>query len=163
MHLDPSHAALLITDPQDDLGPHDTAWGVAGRGVERATSAPNIERLLEAARRVGMVVAVAPHYCEPSGRRWGFGSILPECRPYLLGSRTIIAAPHGLTRREDHGLVAELRGYGIAQIVLVGTWANLCVEGYLRGLLARGFEVAVVGNATAAAIADALRGAPAAA
>ena len=46
--------------------------------------------------------------------------------------------------------------YGVAQVVLVGTWANLCVEWYLRGLLARGFDVAVVGNATAAAIASAL-------
>jgi nicotinamidase-related amidase len=44
----------------------------------------------------------------------------------------------------------------VGQIILVGTWANFCVEAYLRMLLERGFEVAVVGNATAAPIVDAL-------
>ena len=156
MVLEPSRAALLLTDPQNDLGPRNATGGVIGRGVERGTTLANIERLLDAARHANMVVAVAPHYCEPNVQRWGFGTILPECRPYLLGGRTIIATPHRASRADDHVLVTEFRRYGVAQVVLVGTWANLCVESYLRGLLARGFEVAVVGNATAAAIATAL-------
>ena len=154
--LDPLHAALLITDPQTDLGPGDSSRGVLGRGVERGTTASNIERLLGAARHANMVVVVAPHYCDPNDQRWGFGGVLPECRPYLLSDPTIIAAPHRTWHSDDQVLVTQLRRYRVGQIILVGTWANFCVEAYLRMLLERGFEVAVVGNTTAAPIVDAL-------
>jgi nicotinamidase-related amidase len=163
MLLDPARAALLITDPQSDLGPRHPPSGVIGRGVARGTTGANLERLLEAARRANMVIAAAPHYCDPDDLRWGFGSFLPECRPHFLGGRTIIAAPHRTTPADDHVLDAQLRCYGVRQVVLVGTWANVCREGYLRGLLARGFEVAVVGNDTAVGVAAALRAAPQAA
>jgi len=46
----------------------------------------------------------------------------------------------------------QLRKRGIDKVILAGMSANLCVESYLRDLLERGFEVAVVKDATAAAI-----------
>jgi nicotinamidase-related amidase len=153
--LDPMRAALLVTDPQSDLRPEGVTWGVADYGRERATGIPTIERLLEAARHASMVVAIAPHYTYPDDQRWGFGTILPECRPYLLGGRTIVAAPHRAWRSDMRPFVAQLRSFGVTQVVLVGVWATPCVESYLRALLEDGFEVAVVKDATAAAIASA--------
>ena len=44
-----------------------------------------------------------------------------------------------------------MRDYQIDQVILAGMSANLCVESHLRALLERGFEVAVVKDATAAA------------
>ena len=45
-----------------------------------------------------------------------------------------------------------MRKHRIDQVVLAGMSANLCVESHLRALLEGGFEVAVVRDATAAAI-----------
>jgi nicotinamidase-related amidase len=148
MTLDPPHAALLITDPQTDL---------RAASSERGTAVHDVERLLEGARHADMVVAIAPHFCYPSDQRWGFGALLPECRPYLLGGRTIVAAPHRAWRSDDEALIAQLRRFGVAQVVLVGLWANRCVDAYLRALLERGFEVAVVRDASAWSPDDALR------
>ena len=39
---------------------------------------------------------------------------------------------------------------GVSQIVLAGMAANLCVESHLGHLLEEGFEIVVVGDATAA-------------
>ena len=45
----------------------------------------------------------------------------------------------------------QLRKRGISRVILAGMSANLCVESHLRELLERGFKVAVVKDATAAA------------
>ena len=46
----------------------------------------------------------------------------------------------------------------IEKVILAGMSANLCVEAHMRELLERGFEVAVVKDATAAAITPELNG-----
>jgi nicotinamidase-related amidase len=46
----------------------------------------------------------------------------------------------------------QLRKREKSRVVLAGMSANLCVEAHLRELLEQGFEVAVVKDATAAAI-----------
>ena len=46
----------------------------------------------------------------------------------------------------------QLRKRGIDKIILAGMSANLCTESHMRELLEQGFEVAVVKDATAAAI-----------
>ena len=45
----------------------------------------------------------------------------------------------------------SLRAHRVQQVILAGMSANLCLESHLRALLDRGFEVAVVRDATAAA------------
>ena len=45
----------------------------------------------------------------------------------------------------------QLRKRGIDKVILAGMSANLCTESHMRALLERGFEVAVVTDATAAA------------
>ena len=46
----------------------------------------------------------------------------------------------------------QLRKNRVDQVILAGMSANLCVEAHLRELLEQGFEVAVVRDATAAAM-----------
>jgi nicotinamidase-related amidase len=45
-----------------------------------------------------------------------------------------------------------LRKHRIDQVILAGMSANLCTESHMRELLEQGFEVAVVKDATAAAM-----------
>jgi nicotinamidase-related amidase len=49
-------------------------------------------------------------------------------------------------------MVLQLRKRKIDKVILAGMSANLCVEAHMRELLEQGFEVAVVKDATAAAI-----------
>ncbi|MBI4573019.1 MAG: isochorismatase family protein, partial [candidate division NC10 bacterium] len=51
----------------------------------------------------------------------------------------------------NNDLLLQLRKRNIGKVVLAGMSANLCVEAHMRELLERGFEVAVVKDATAAA------------
>jgi nicotinamidase-related amidase len=180
--LDVPRAALVLTDPQVDfLSPRGATWGVVGQSVERNDTVHNIERLLRAARQARMVIAVSPHYYYPSGHRWGFGgpleqlmrrtstperqgplvaagagssgvAFMPQYTPYLLDRRTIIASPHRVYGPAPGDLAARLRRGRVDQVVLAGMSANLCVESHLRTLLEQGFEVAVVKDATAAAM-----------
>jgi nicotinamidase-related amidase len=179
--LDVPRTALVITDPQIDfLSPQGAAWGMVGRSVERNHTVENIERLLRAARQANMVVAISPHYYYPSDHRWGFGGpleklmdravpsdravpvalerfehsgaeVMPQYKPYLLDRKTIIASPHKGYGPGSDDLAWRLHDYQVAQVILAGMSANLCLESHLRALLERGFEVAVVKDATAAA------------
>jgi nicotinamidase-related amidase len=174
--LEVQRAALVITDPQVDfLSPQGTAWPLVAESVERNHTVENIERLLKAAKRAHMAVAVSPHYYYPSDHRWGFGGplealmervgvpplvddsahhradILPLFRPYFLDGRTLMASPHRACGPDRDDLATQLRRSGVDQIILAGMLANLCLESHLRVLLERGFAVAVVQDATAAA------------
>jgi nicotinamidase-related amidase len=64
----------------------------------------------------------------------------------------VIASPHKVYGPQQNDLVLQLRKKRVDQVILAGMSANLCVESHLRELLERGFEVAVVRDATAAAI-----------
>ena len=174
--LDIARAALVITDPQVDfLSPRGLAWRVVGKSVESNHTVDNIERLLKAARHADMVVAVSPHQWGPYGpleRLMGrLGPIdhpegltleassaprgadfMPQYTPYLLGGRTIIAAPHRMCGPGSDQLASQLHRYRVSHVVLGGMSANLCLESHLRALLEQGFEVVVVQDATAAAV-----------
>ena len=81
-----------------------------------------------------------------SGADW-----LEEYKPFINDGQTIVCSPHKIYGPESNDLVLQLRKRGIDQVILAGMSANLCVESHLRELLEQGFEVAVVGDATAAA------------
>ena len=53
---------------------------------------------------------------------------------------------------ESNDLALQLRKRGKSKVLLAGMSANLCVEAHLRELLEQGFEVAIVKDATAAAV-----------
>ena len=82
-----------------------------------------------------------------SGADW-----LQQYKPYIEDGKTIVASPHKVYGPETNDLVLQLRKRGISKIILAGMSANLCTEAHMRELLEQGFEVAVVSDATAAAI-----------
>jgi nicotinamidase-related amidase len=88
-----------------------------------------------------------------SGADW-----LSVYKPYIADGRTIVASPHKVYGPASNDLVLQLRKRGIDKVILAGMSANLCVESHLRELLEAGFEVAVVKDATAAAVVPGLDG-----
>jgi nicotinamidase-related amidase len=173
--LDVSRAALVITDPQVDfLSPRGLNWQVVGKSVEHHHTVENIERLLKAARRADMVVAISPHLrgrdgplerlmdrlapVDRPGRltltysaEYAGADLMPQYKPYLLRGRTIITTPHRMYGPGGDELAGQLHQHHVSHVVLAGMSANLCLESHMRALLERDFEVAVVQDATAAA------------
>jgi nicotinamidase-related amidase len=182
MKLDLARTALVVVDPQIDfLSPKGVAWGAVGASVQQHNTVDNLGRLFAAAKANGITVAVSPHHYYPTDKGWKFegaleklmhkigmfnrkspysmegfegsgADFMPQYKSHILDGKTIIASPHKVYGPEQNDLVLQLRKHRIDQVVLAGMSANLCVESHLRELLEQGFEVAVVRDATAAAI-----------
>ena len=182
MEIVTGRTALVITDPQNDfLSPDGVTWGVVGERVTANNTVKNIEKLFKAAKSSDMPVFVSPHYYYPTDYGWQFkgalevlmhnigmfdrkGALnlegfkgsgadwLEQYKPFIEDGKTIIVSPHKVYGPETNDLVLQLRKRGIDKIILAGMSANLCTESHMRELLEQGFEVAVVKDATAAAI-----------
>ena len=182
MKLDLKRTALVVTDPQVDfLSPKGVTWGVVGKSVEHHNTVQNIESLFIAAKEAELTVAVSPHYYYPTDHGWRFegaleklmhkigmfdrkgalnvdgfensgADFMPQYKKYINDGKTIVTSPHKLYGNESNDLVLQLRKQRIDQVILSGMSANLCTESHMRELLEQGFEVAVVKDATAAAM-----------
>ena len=182
MQVDLSNTALVVTDPQIDfLSPKGVTWKVVGKSVEEHGTVANIGKLMKAAKDVGMTVAISPHYYYPTDHGWKFSGpleklmhtigmfdrksplsvegfegsgadFMPEYKEFIEDGKTIIASPHKVYGPEANDLSLQLRKAGIDRIILAGMSANLCVQAHLHELLEQGYEVAVVRDATAAAM-----------
>ena len=182
MVFETSNTALVITDPQNDfLSPDGVTWGVVGESVKKNNTVANIDSLFKAAKENGYQVFVSPHYYYPHDHGWKFeGALealmhaigmfdrqgplstdqfegsgadwLERYKRYIEDGETVVTSPHKIYGPETNDLVLQLRKRGISRVVLAGMSANLCTESHLRELLEQGFEVAVVGDGTAAAI-----------
>ena len=182
MKLNRPRAALVVTDPQIDfLSPKGVTWGVVGKSVQHHGTVNNIGRLFAAAKKANMVVAISPHYYYPTDHGWKFSGpleklmhkigmfdrkgpltvegfvgsgadFMPQYKKYINDGKTIVASPHKVYGPQNNDLVLQLRKNHIDQVILAGMSANLCVEAHMRELLEQGFEVAVVRDATAAAM-----------
>ena len=176
--------ALLITDPQNDfLSPDGVTWGVVGESVKANNTVANIDALFKAAKANDMPVFVSPHYYYPTDHGWQFegalealmhtigmfdrkGALttegfegsgadwLEQYKKYINDGETVVSNPHKVYGPETNDLVLQLRKRGIDKVILGGMSANLCTESHMRELMEQGFEVAVVSDATAAAIVD---------
>ena len=102
------------------------------------------------AHSLGMFDRASPY--EVSGFDGSGADFMPEYKQYIHDGKTIITSPHKVYGPEANDLVLQLRKNHIDQVILAGMSANLCVESHLRELLEQGFEVAVVTDATAAAM-----------
>ncbi|AXI45243.1 isochorismatase [Sulfitobacter sp. SK012] len=182
MKLDLSRAALVVTDPQVDfLSPDGVTWGVVGASVTENNTVENIETLFKAAKAADITVAVSPHYYYPTDHGWKFEGALeklmhkigmfdrpgplnlegfdgsgadwmPQYKKYINDGKTIVTSPHKVYGNDTNDLSLQLRKQGVDQVILSGMSANLCTESHMRELIEQGFEVAVVKDATAAAI-----------
>jgi len=182
MVLDLSRTALVVTDPQIDfLHPEGVTWAVVGESVTRNGTVGNIERLFKAAKQMDITVAISPHYYYPTDHGWKFEGALeklmhkigmfdrkgpltldgfessgadwmPEYKQYIEDGKTIITSPHKMYGNDSNDLTLQLRKNRVDKVILAGMSANLCTESHMRELLENGFEVAVVKDATAAAM-----------
>lgn len=182
MKLDLSRAALVVTDPQVDfLHPDGVTWGVIGASVTEHNTVENIETLFKAAKAADITTAVSPHYYYPTDHGWKFEGALeklmhkigmfdrkgplnldgfegsgadwmPQYKQYIEDGKTIVTSPHKVYGNDTNDLSLQLRKQGVDQVILAGMSANLCTESHMRELLEDGFEVAVVRDATAAAM-----------
>ena len=182
MDFSKNDTAVVITDPQNDfLSPDGVTWGLVGESVEEHKTVAHIEQLFKAAHDKGYDVFISPHYYYPTDKGWKFGGTvenmmheinmfnrkgaltqdgfegsgadwLEQYKQYINNGNTIVASPHKVYGPESNDLGLQLRKRGKSKVILAGMSANLCVEAHLRELLELGFEVAVVSDATAAAI-----------
>lgn len=180
--IDPERTALVITDPQNDfLSPDGVSWGVVGKNVTENGTVENLEALFKAAKQSDLPVFVSPHYYYEHDHRWKFeGALetlmhqigmfdrknalkldgfnnsgadwLERYKPYINDGQTVVVSPHKVYGPESNDLVLQLRKRGIDKVILAGMSANLCTESHMRELVEQGFEVAVVSDATAAAV-----------
>jgi len=181
LELEKQKVAVVVTDPQNDfLSPQGVTWSVVGKNVTENNTVDNIGQLFVAAKQNDLPLFISPHYYYPQDHRWKFeGALerlmhdiemfdrpgplnleafedsgadwLEQYKPLINDGETIITSPHKVFGPETNDLALQLRKRGIDQVILAGMSANLCVESHLRELLEQGFEVAVVGDATAAA------------
>jgi nicotinamidase-related amidase len=182
MSIDRERTALVVTDPQNDfLSPNGVTWGVVGKSVTDNNTVENIDRLFKEAKQAELQVFISPHYYYPTDHGWKFEGALEvlmhnigmfdrrgpltveefknsgadwlnRYKKYIEDGKTVVTSPHKVYGPESNDLVLQLRKRGIDKIILAGMSANLCIEAHLRELLEQGFEVAVVKDATAAAI-----------
>ena len=182
MEITKGRTALVITDPQNDfLSPEGVTWGVVGKSVTENKTVEHIDALFAAAKANDIPVFVSPHYYYPTDHGWHFEGALERLmhtigmfdrrgalttegfegsgpdwleryKPYINDGKTVVTSPHKVYGPETNDLVLQLRKRGIDKVILGGMSANLCTESHMRELMEQGFEVAVVSDATAAAI-----------
>ncbi|TXN38449.1 cysteine hydrolase [Flagellimonas hymeniacidonis] len=174
--------AIVITDPQNDfLSPDGVTWGVVGESVTKNNTVENLETLFKLAKANGIQVFISPHYYFKHDHGWKFeGALeklmhninmfdraaplslegfegsgadwLEQYKKYIEQDFVTVVGPHKVFGPEQNDLSLQLRKQKIDKVILAGMSGNLCVESHLRELLEDGFEIAVVGDATASAI-----------
>ncbi len=175
------HTAIVITDPQNDfLSPDGVAWGAVGQSVQENNTIENLETLFKLAEEHNIPVFVSPHYYYEHDHVWKFeGTLeklmhnitmfdrgdqlnvkdfegsgadwLPRYKKYINKDRVVVTSPHKVFGSESNDLALQLRKQKIDKVILAGMSGNLCAESHMRELVENGFEVAVVGDATASA------------
>ena len=174
--------AIVITDPQNDfLSPKGVTWGVVGESVTKNNTVENLETLFKLAQANGIKVFISPHYYYKHDHQWQFEGALEalmhkinmfdrgdqlslegfegsgaDCleryKKYIDQDFVTVVGPHKVYGPEQNDLSLQMRKQKIDKVILAGMSGNLCVESHLRELLEDGFEVSVVGDATASAI-----------
>lgn len=182
MEFSAKDTAIVITDPQNDfLSPQGVTWGLVGESVQANGTVEHIKQLFSAAKERGYDVFISPHYYYPTDKGWQFGGTVEKMmheigmfdrkgalntegfegsgadwleayKPYIEDGKTVVVSPHKVYGPESNDLALQLRKRGKSKVILGGMSANMCVEAHMRELLEEGFEVAVVKDATAAAI-----------
>jgi nicotinamidase-related amidase len=174
--------AIIITDPQNDfLSPQGVTWGVVGESVTANNTVANLETLFQLADKNGIKVFISPHYYYAHDHSWKFEGALEKLmhtinmfyrgdqlstegfegsgadflepyKKYIEKDFVTVVGPHKIYGPEQNDLSLQLRKQKIDKVILAGMSGNLCVESHMRALIEDGFEVAVVGDATASAI-----------
>ena len=128
--LDRDRSVLLVIDVQERLAPHVLA---------HEALIVRIEALTEAARRFDIPAFLTEH-CPAQ-----IGPVVARLRHRFNAERIFEKTRFGAV---DHpAFEAMLRSTGRSQIVVAGIEAHVCVMQTTLGLIAKGFELFVVGDA----------------
>lgn len=187
--LDKGRTAVVVTDPQNEfLRPDGKLYPLLADNLKELGTIDNIEKLMQAAKKSGVALAVDPlvytaldggwanagalqrqlldmkalhrtALAEPKGFEGSGADFFDRYKPYIHDGRTIVVAPHKMYGPESNDLIYQLRSRGIDTVVLGGMVANLCVDSHMRALMENGFKVYVVKDAVAAPGQDAYKAA----
>lgn len=180
--IDNRTAIVITDPQNDFLSENGVAWGLVGPSVTQNGTIENIATLFELAAKHDMPVLISPHMVNDHDHQWEFaGAMLTFAKQvhlmkkgkstedgvalgthgadiytgyheYLKNDDVIVTSPHKVFGPESNDLILQLRKRKIDKVILAGMLSNLCTESHLRELVEQGFEVAVVKDATAAAI-----------
>jgi nicotinamidase-related amidase len=168
---DPNRTGLLLVDPFNDfLAPAGKLWPFVKEVAEAVNLLPNMQRIIDTARKAGIQILFVPHHhWKPgdyekwkhanhtqiaSGKRqlfargsWG-GDYHTDFQPR---EGDVIVMEHwaqsGFANTDlDH----QLKMHGIEKIILIGMLANTCIESTGRYGMELGYHVTLVKDATAA-------------
>ena len=169
--LDLKSTALLIIDPQNDfLSEGGAVWDLVGSEVKKYNVAKKLERLISAAKDVGMLVFYSPHYyTENEYQTWKHlnfvEKVMHERKMFNKGTwgadfttelqpdeNVIVLSPHkGLSNFATGDINTQLRQRDVKTLIVAGMSANLCVESHIRDAAENAFDVITVKDATAGA------------
>lgn len=169
--LDLKSTALLIIDPQNDfLSEGGAVWDLVGSEVKKYNVVQKLEKLISAAKDVGMLVFYSPHYYTENEYQtwkhrnfvekvmherkmftqgtWG-ADFLPQFQP---DENVIVLSPHkGLSNFVTGDIDTQLRQRDIKTLIVAGMSANLCVESHIRDAAEHAYDIITVKDATAGA------------
>lgn len=180
--IDEHTAIVMTDPQNDFLSEKGKGWGLFGQNITKNGTVEHLRQIFEAAAKTNMLVFISPHYYYKHDHQWLFegpvekmmheggmferkGQLTGEdfegsgadwldiYKPYINeGKNVIVTAPHKLFGPENNDLILQLRKRGVNKVIICGMSGNLCAESHLRELQERGFEAAVVFDATASAI-----------
>jgi ureidoacrylate peracid hydrolase len=162
--------ALLVIDPYNDfISEGGKIWDRLKAVAEANQCVPNMLRVLNAARKVGLRVFYALHHRYRPGdyetwkyiapiqkagwlrKSFEYGTWGGEIRAgFEPKSGEIVATEHwGSSGFANTDLDLQLKKHGIHQLIIIGLIAHTCVEATVRYAFELGYEVTMVKDATA--------------
>lgn len=179
--IDKHTAIVMTDPQNDFLSESGLGWGAFGENITKNGTVANLLSIFKIASEKNMLVFVSPHYYYKHDHKWLFEGPIEKLmhdtgmfdrtnqltddgfegsgadwleiyKPYINNEENVIVtAPHKLYGPENNDLILQLRKRGINKVIICGMSGNLCAESHLRELQERGFEAAVVFDATASA------------
>lgn len=172
---------VVVNPQIDFLSPKGMGWSMYGASIKENNTIENIGMLFRVAKALRIPTFVSyivwnsqdlktmPHTPIKNfmrGTKFAYGNgkglnandieqsgadFLPEYKPFILDDKTILTTPRKDFGLKGSDLTMQLRISGIKQVVLCGMDANTHLDSHLRDLLAEGFDVGIVRDATAGA------------
>ena len=162
--------ALLVVDPYNDfISEGGKVWSRVKEVVEAVNCVPNMRRILQTSRELGLRIFFVPHhrwrdgdyatwkYLAPVQERannrktfeygtWG-GEFHPDFQP-VPGD--IVVQEHWCSSGfANTDLDLLLKRHGIQQLIIVGLLANTCIDSTMRFAVELGYRVTLVKDAIA--------------
>ncbi|MCI5786485.1 MAG: isochorismatase family protein [Helicobacter trogontum] len=172
---------VVVNPQIDFLSPKGIGWSLYGASIKENNTIQNISMLFRVAKALRLPTFVSyvvwnsqdlkilpktPMKNFVRGTKLAYGNgtglnannieqsgadFLPEYKSFILDNKTILTTPRKDFGLKGSDLTTQLRISGIKQVILCGMDANVHLDSHLRDLLAEGFEVGIVRDATAGA------------